>query len=81
MDAVVTWKFGKKLKAIEKEILVAALHATRGNVSEAAFSLGVSRSTLYRKMFNYNLENMTVSSPANDSSTSGVMGHGGVRSP
>ncbi len=38
------------LHAIARQAIEAALHAHRGNISAAARSLGISRSTLYRRM-------------------------------
>jgi transcriptional regulator of acetoin/glycerol metabolism len=38
------------LDTVERDAMQAALHACAGNVSEAARRLGVSRSTLYRRL-------------------------------
>ncbi|MGE0755130.1 MAG: helix-turn-helix domain-containing protein, partial [Alphaproteobacteria bacterium] len=45
----------KSLKALEREIIEAALRYTNGCVSRAARSLGIGRSTLYRKVGEYDI--------------------------
>ncbi len=47
---------GEQLKQHEKEIITKALIAAKGNVSDAARSIGISRNTLYRKIDKYHLE-------------------------
>ena len=47
---------GLTLEAAEKMLIVAALHATQNNVSEAARRLGVSRMTLRYRMEKYGFE-------------------------
>jgi transcriptional regulator of acetoin/glycerol metabolism len=37
------------LRDLEREMMVAALRETRGNVSEAARRLGIGRATFYRR--------------------------------
>jgi Transcriptional activator of acetoin/glycerol metabolism len=39
----------------EKEIIARALNAARGNVSNAARAVGISRNTMYRKIDKYGL--------------------------
>ncbi|HWR05746.1 sigma-54 interaction domain-containing protein [Sporomusa sp.] len=46
----------KKLKQQEKEIIMQALSAANGNVSNAAKSIGISRNTMYRKIDKYGLQ-------------------------
>ncbi|RLA82440.1 MAG: sigma-54-dependent Fis family transcriptional regulator, partial [Deltaproteobacteria bacterium] len=46
---------GKTIKEIERERIVKALDYTNFNISRAASLLGMSRSTLYRKMRALNL--------------------------
>lgn len=48
---------------VERELIVAALMLYRGNISEAAFHLGLGRSTLYRKMHEFGIEIERVSTP------------------
>ncbi len=43
------------LEALEKEAIRRAIALHQGNVSKAALSLGLSRTTLYRKMTRYEL--------------------------
>ena len=43
------------LKETERRAIIQALKATKGNISEAARVLGISRNTLYRKMEEHNL--------------------------
>lgn len=49
----------RKLNALEleQERIIKALDDHAGNISKASFELGISRSTLYRKMKNYNISN------------------------
>jgi DNA-binding NtrC family response regulator len=44
------------LERIEQIFIRQALHVTDGNITEAANRLGVSRSTVYRKLEEYGLE-------------------------
>jgi len=46
----------RKIEKIEKEIIEKTLRSSRGNVSEAARILGISRKTLYEKLKKYNIE-------------------------
>lgn len=46
----------KPLKSMEKEIIVAVLGYSNGCVSRAARSLGIGRSTLYRKVNEYDIQ-------------------------
>lgn len=46
----------QRVSAYERGLLVAALAAARGNRSEAARALGVSRATMYEKMQKYGLD-------------------------
>jgi transcriptional regulator of acetoin/glycerol metabolism len=52
-------RMARKLVAIEqeKESIVDALDRNAGNISRTAHDLGISRSTLYRKMNEYAIEN------------------------
>jgi DNA-binding NtrC family response regulator len=43
------------LKEMEREAIIATLKRTEGNVKEAAFQLGIDRSTLYDKIKYYNI--------------------------
>ncbi len=45
-----------KLEKVEEVFIRQALNVTRGNITEAASRLGVSRSTIYRKFQEYGLE-------------------------
>ncbi len=45
----------ERLEQQEKEIIIRALKAAKGNVSYAAKSIGISRNTLYRKIDKYSL--------------------------
>jgi DNA-binding NtrC family response regulator len=49
----------RKLNALEQEQerIIRALDDNAGNISKASIELGISRSTLYRKMKNYNIKN------------------------
>ena len=51
-DAVV----GKRLEQIEQQAIACAIQDSNGNLTRAARVLGVSRSTLYRKVERYHLE-------------------------
>jgi transcriptional regulator of acetoin/glycerol metabolism len=44
---------GLGLKGVEKRLIEAALDESKGNVSEAAIRLNMSRSTIYRKVKKY----------------------------
>jgi sigma-54 dependent transcriptional regulator, acetoin dehydrogenase operon transcriptional activator AcoR len=44
------------LDALEKEAIRRALQSARGNLTQAAKALGISRSTLYRKVEHYHLQ-------------------------
>ena len=48
-------------RRIEVELLVKALNLHRGNLTRVARELEISRSTLYRKLRRYNLDNLVVS--------------------
>ncbi|MFN2240433.1 MAG: helix-turn-helix domain-containing protein, partial [Thermoanaerobaculia bacterium] len=43
------------LDEIEREVIVATLRRTGGNVKEAAASLGIDRSTLYDRLRKYGI--------------------------
>ena len=45
----------KSLEDLEREAIVAAMEANRGNLSDVARQLGIGRSTLYRKLEQYGL--------------------------
>jgi transcriptional regulator of acetoin/glycerol metabolism len=47
---------GASLEATERLAIARAVHNTHGNLAQAARALGVSRSTLYRKIELYQLE-------------------------
>ncbi|MDQ7779445.1 MAG: sigma-54 dependent transcriptional regulator [Planctomycetota bacterium] len=47
---------GKSLKDLEKEAILAALRSSRGDTQLASVSLGINRSTLYRKLKTYDIE-------------------------
>lgn len=59
MPKPVSNRMARKLVAIEqeKESIIDALDRNAGNISKTAHDLGVSRSTLYRKMNEYAIEN------------------------
>jgi DNA-binding NtrC family response regulator len=40
----------------EKQLIARALHESKGNRTEAAHKLGMSRRTLHRKLHKYHLE-------------------------
>lgn len=46
----------RQFEAVEKDLLSAAIRFTNGNLSAAASQLGLGRTTLYRKMKKYGLE-------------------------
>ena len=46
----------ERLEQREKETITLALNASKGNVSEAAKSIGISRNTLYRKIDKFGLQ-------------------------
>lgn len=46
-----------RLEEIEQDHIMRVLDATRGNISQAAKMLGISRPRLYRKIHQYHLEN------------------------
>ena len=46
------------LEESERQAIVLAVHAAHGNLTQAARSLGISRSTLYRKVERYRLESI-----------------------
>ena len=54
-------------RRIEKEMIVKAMGVHRGNLSQAAQALGVCRSTLYRKIREFNLEEFLLSANFNRS--------------
>lgn len=45
------------LKAVERRVIVKALEATRGNCQEAAKALGIGKTTVYRKIKKFGIEN------------------------
>ncbi len=45
-----------RLEAVERETLRRALRRSQGNIADAARQLGISRSTLYRKMQRYRMD-------------------------
>jgi ActR/RegA family two-component response regulator len=47
-----------RLENLERDAILAALRECRGNRSEAAERLGISRSSLYRKLRTYSLEHL-----------------------
>ncbi len=46
----------REIEKIEKEIIEKTLKSSRGNISETARILGISRKTLYEKLKKYNIE-------------------------
>lgn len=44
------------LQAVEKQVIVATIKRTGGNIKEAAYVLGIDRSTLYDKIKRYEIE-------------------------
>ena len=46
----------KSLRELEKEGILAALAATNGNKAQAAAILEIDRSTLYKKLKDYDIE-------------------------
>jgi transcriptional regulator of acetoin/glycerol metabolism len=46
----------KPLRELEKEGILAALAATKGNKAQAAAILEIDRSTLYKKLKEYGIE-------------------------
>jgi DNA-binding NtrC family response regulator len=46
----------KELHEIEKEVIACAIAQCEGNLSAVALKLGIGRSTLYRKLYEYGLE-------------------------
>jgi DNA-binding NtrC family response regulator len=51
----------RKLEEVEADMIKLALHRYRGQMSEVARKLGIGRSTLYRKMRDFGLEENTAS--------------------
>jgi DNA-binding NtrC family response regulator len=49
---------GETLDDAEKQVIVRALQAAKGNRTEAAKRIGISRRTLHRKLHEHNLENL-----------------------
>jgi sigma-54 dependent transcriptional regulator, acetoin dehydrogenase operon transcriptional activator AcoR len=47
---------GESLVEVERDVILTMVKRARGNLSEAARLLGISRSTLYRKMSRYELD-------------------------
>jgi transcriptional regulator of acetoin/glycerol metabolism len=45
-----------RLEDAERDVVLRAMKAERGNLASAARALGISRSTLYRKLARYGLE-------------------------
>jgi DNA-binding NtrC family response regulator len=52
-----TWKIpaGASLQEMEKELILATLQRTKGNIKESASILGIDRSTLYEKIKKYEI--------------------------
>jgi DNA-binding NtrC family response regulator len=52
-----TWKIpaGASLQEMEKELILATLQRTKGNIKESASILGIDRSTLYEKIKRYEI--------------------------
>ena len=52
-----SWTFpaGMTLQDMEKQLIVATLQRTDGNIKEAASILGIDRSTLYEKIKKYEI--------------------------
>jgi transcriptional regulator of acetoin/glycerol metabolism len=48
--APATTQSASPLKAVESDLIRRAMQQARGNVTEAARHLGISRATLYRKL-------------------------------
>jgi two-component system response regulator HydG len=48
---------GLFLPAVEKETILKALEATKGDRAKAAQMLGIGRTTLYRKLKEYKIDN------------------------
>ena len=48
----------KGLAEVEKEMIIHAMNQTQGNLSRTAGALGISRSTLYRKMKKYHISKL-----------------------
>ena len=49
---------GERLRGQEKEVIRRALIEAKGNISNAASSIGISRNTLYRKIDKYGLQSL-----------------------
>ena len=49
---------GTSLEESERLAIVRAVRSVHGNLAQAARALGISRSTLYRKVERYHLENV-----------------------
>jgi transcriptional regulator of acetoin/glycerol metabolism len=43
------------LDELQRDSIITAIHTYNGNITKAAKSIGISRSTLYRKMKKYNI--------------------------
>ena len=54
----------RPFEAIERDIIVAALHHCGGRITEVARALGIGRSTLYRKLADYGIETARTERPA-----------------
>ena len=48
-----------KINELEAQAIEQAIHAYRGNLTEAAKALGIGRATLYRKVKLYNIDTTT----------------------
>jgi two-component system response regulator HydG len=60
------YKLKERVEAYERGLVAEALRAARGNRSEAARLLGVTRVTLYDKLRKYGLEQQAVPAPDDD---------------
>ncbi len=50
----------QKLKECERELIISALHSTRGNRKKAAEALGIARSTIFQKIKQYRLKDFRI---------------------
>ena len=51
------------LEAHERDAIITAYRASRGNLTKTARILGIGRATLYRKLDKFGLEHLKTSSP------------------